>query len=323
MKKQKRILVLLVILLALYGFFYTLTYDLDGFNAKRDFIPVSVIVRGKDSMLYEAMRQGIEQAASDMRAEVSFVILSRENDVAEQTAMLERELLNGAKALIVSAADTERMTEAVDKAAERVPVIAIETPTLSENVKAYITADNYEMGRAIGREAAKRLFAGGRAVLLQSSAGCADIALREQGILDSFSDLGKEITVLPIDMNAELMPVQVATALAGAEIALAADTSLLEAAAQSLNLKGEEETPPCRLYGIGVTGKITSYLQKGVIHTVVAPNGFNIGYLSVKAAVDAATRKGVESNTEIEYMVVNGENMYSVKGQRLIFPFSK
>lgn len=109
------------------------------------------------------------------------------------------------------------------------------------------------------------------------------------------------------------------------DCAIACDTSLLEKAAQLLNsqVKGEEEALKCRLYGIGATGKITSFLQKGMINTVVAQNGFNIGYLGIRAAVDAVERKNAESNTEIEYMVVNRNNMYSTKGQRLIFPFSK
>lgn len=53
---------------------------------------ISIITRGRNSESLMIMRQGIEQAASEMNVNVSFVTLSEDNSIDEQKELIEREI---------------------------------------------------------------------------------------------------------------------------------------------------------------------------------------------------------------------------------------
>ena len=126
-RKQKLILLLLLVLS-----FLLLLNDTLGSEKDKRIYNISIITRGKNSESLMIMKQGIDQAASEMNADISFITLSEENSVNEQNELINREIKNKADAIIISPVDYEKMAEPIENAMKKVPVILIESTVKSE-----------------------------------------------------------------------------------------------------------------------------------------------------------------------------------------------
>ena len=93
---------------------------------------ISIITTGKNSEGLMIMKQGIDQAASEMNVNISFVTLSEDNNYTEQAELITREIKNGADAIIISPVDYEKMAEPIENAMKKIPVILIESTVKSD-----------------------------------------------------------------------------------------------------------------------------------------------------------------------------------------------
>ena len=72
-------------------------------------------------------KEGIDQAALDMNVDISFITLSEENNLEEQEKLIKREIDDGVDALIIAPVDSEKMSNAIKSAKEKVPVVLIDS----------------------------------------------------------------------------------------------------------------------------------------------------------------------------------------------------
>ena len=84
---------------------------------------------------------------------------------------------------------------------------------------------------------------------------------------------------------------------------------------------GGDESSDCALYGVGGSEKAVYYLDKGVIRTLVVPNEFKMGYQSMEAIANQLQHQtGQLEDYQVDYLVINKDNMYDKKNQKLLFP---
>ncbi|MBW7461445.1 substrate-binding domain-containing protein, partial [Paenibacillus sepulcri] len=62
-------------------------------------------------------------------------------------------------------------------------------------------------------------------------------------------------------------------------------------------------------------------LDEGVMKATVIQRPFQMGYLSVKTAVDAVRGKKVPKMIDTGSLVITKQNMYEEENQKLLFPF--
>ena len=82
----------------------------------------------------------------------------------------------------------------------------------------------------------------------------------------------------------------------------------------------KEKDNEFKLYGVGNTSKIISFLEQGIINGTAIKNEFSIGYLAVENAIKLKNNKKV-SNKLLKSNVVTSENMYSKENERILFQF--
>ena len=104
MKKKKKQTFIILLLLVILSFLLLLNDTLGRENDKRTY-NISIITTGKNSESLMIMKQGIDQAASEMNVDISFVTLSEDNNAVEQTELITREIKNKADAIIISPVD--------------------------------------------------------------------------------------------------------------------------------------------------------------------------------------------------------------------------
>lgn len=324
MKKKKRQIAIILFFLLVLSFSLLLNDTL--LNEKNNRIyNISIITRGKNSESLMIMRQGIDQAASEMNANISFVTLSEENSVDEQKELIEREINNKTDAIIIAPVDYEKMAEPIENAMKKIPVILIESTVKSEKVLSSISCDNYKLGVSLGEEMTKVGNTKINVAIIKNNLECSSVKERYEGFMSVMKNTNNTCIFWEISDGKQETYYNEAKNLLrdnDVDVVVTFDAGILELIAQAKKDLGSvnEEKKSVQIYGIGSTSKIIYFLEEKVIDATAMQNEFNVGYLGVKNAVDTINGKHINNGT-ISSTVINTQNMYSENNQRLLFPF--
>lgn len=318
MIKNKKLIMVIALLIGLFGLLFISTYlYINDTNREEANTRISVIVYGNNSNRWTTLKQGIDQAAEDFGAEVNFCLMSSENDAKEQTLLLEREIENGSKGIIIAVADSRNMTETVQKASLKVPVVMVETKADDVDDLIYISADNYSMGLNIGRSVYLNNKEDYRVAVYVKNMKRNSLYERYQGFMDSLQYTENTITDWKLEEDDD--PAQYLQKMIKedpVDVIVALDDISLEEVIDAV----QSTSIPVDVYGIGSTSKIVHNLDYGVINSIVFQNEFNIGYLSLQELLRSIHNDDQVPEIEVEFRTVNRESMYLPKNQRLVFP---
>lgn len=119
---------------------------------------------------------------------VSVEIRSAGDDNKKQAEDVHYFIEKGVDLLIISANEAAPMTPIVEEAFQKgIPVILVDRKILSDKYTAYISADNYEIGRAVGNYIASSLKGKGNVVELTGLSGSTPAMERHQGFMAAIS----------------------------------------------------------------------------------------------------------------------------------------
>ena len=120
---------------------------------------------------------------------VAVEIRSAGDDNRKQAEDVRYFMDKGVDLLIISANEAAPMTPVVEEAYQKgIPVIFIDRKILSDKYTAYIGADNYEIGRAVGNYIASSLQGKGNVVELTGLGGATPAMERHQGFMAAISN---------------------------------------------------------------------------------------------------------------------------------------
>ena len=120
---------------------------------------------------------------------VAVEIRSAGDDNRKQAEDVRYFMDKGVDLLIISANEAAPMTPVVEEAYQKgIPVILIDRKILSDKYTAYIGADNYEIGRAVGNYIASSLQEKGNVVELTGLGGATPAMERHQGFMAAISN---------------------------------------------------------------------------------------------------------------------------------------
>ena len=128
----------------------------------------------REAMFYDGVAVEIRSAGDDNRKQAEDVSYFMDK---------------GVDLLIISANEAAPMTPVVEEAYQKgIPVILIDRKILSDKYTAYIGADNYEIGRAVGNYIASSLQGKGNVVELTGLGGATPAMERHQGFMAAISN---------------------------------------------------------------------------------------------------------------------------------------
>lgn len=287
-------------------------------DSPKDIVDISVISGGESVDSLSTIKQGIDQAASDMKVDISFITLNKENNLLEQIALINREIDSGVDAILLSAVDSQGLIDCIENIESNIPIITIDSTVDTPKVLAYYSADNYNMGLDLGKHISSLSKGNKNIAIITTGYNRSNIKQRYIGLKDSLvsnnniffwsfqTDKEKSvdhINKLVIDHKIDLL--------------IAIDLSSLELATK---FKKQLKNMDIDVFGIGNNTNIVSALEKNIIDSIVVQNDFSIGYLAVEAAVNALDKKSVNKDIDIEYRIITSSNMYEPKNQKMLFP---
>lgn len=292
---------------------------------KTDVLNISVIVRGENSESWNIMKEGMEQAASEMKVNLNFLTLSKENSVEEQKKLIDREISGKVDGILISPVDSKAMTEKLEAASGVMPIVMVESAIDTKKNLQYISCDNYSLGTSLAEEVIKNE---GKTdiVLVKNNLQISSIYERYTGFIDAIMETDLNLNFWEISKGKSNLSEEIKNLIENSKgkVIVTFDTSILENIGKIKKELQEESGViyPVSLYGTGTSNKVISYLEEGIVRATAVQNDFNVGYLGVKTVVDSINGKEIEKTT-IHSTVVNSENMYSKENQPLLFPLVK
>lgn len=314
--------ILILALLAVIGW---ASFGMLNVGKEEKMYSVSVIVNDSNNDRWIAMREGLEQSASDNKIELNIVSTGEISDIEEEQSLIDRELKNGADGIIVQMISSdEEASKVVENIASKAEIILMDTDVLPEDVYKTVISDNEAIGEAIGQELQNDRgedLEGKKIGILSGNQNQLSMSQRLTGFLDSISDSGAQIEwTLDAEgtgLDARLAKAQQEDAV---DIVVALGNDEIETAVDYLETKAGM-TQSYLLYGEGVSEKAVYYLDKGIIQSLVVPNEFNMGYQSVSVIAKQLQYKvSMEVNTPIDFLLINKDNLYEEDNQKILFP---
>lgn len=315
MKKNKSsILTVLGLLLVIFCLvFFAFTNE----NREVERYKIAVVVDEGTSNRWNVLKQGLDRAALDYNVEILFITASDSLYPNEQITLINRQLQNGVDGLILNPVSDKNMVSTVDNVAGQIPLYFMESTVSSENMYPCIGPDNYQMGVELGGKVCEELESGEKIGILLGNQSKESYAERYRGLMDSLNDENIEVswklekssigTIEKIEQVYEDKAPGTIICLGNEEAEEAIDFAV-------------ESGTQVKIFAIGNTEKVVYYVDKGLIHTLIVPNEFNMGYLAVREIAKQLEYGEDGSSENIEYTVVNKENMYYTDIQKLLFP---
>lgn len=265
-------------------------------------LSLSVLLRETDSAGWTTARQGMEQAADELGAELRFLTLTSPNDSGEQAESLRREVEAGADALVVVPADPLSLTQALDQLPGHCPMVSLESSV--EGFSAAAAPDNALLGRSL----AQTLFQdwdGGTVLLWNSSPASTGVCARLEAAREF--------------LNAQDVPTKTVTELPEAEDIFRWAMTFEPSATRQAADRNSRLEAPLSLYGVGSATAIIVHLEKGAITALAAWNDYAAGYLSVHQAINAIQGEKTDLGP-LPFSILRGEDIYEPENQKLLFP---
>ncbi len=282
---------------------------------------VSMIVYGDDAERWENMREGAALVCEEKDADLSLINMMTENDTAEQKEIIDREIEDGADALVIAACNSNEIREYIQSKNIRIPVIFLETMDASEQETKYISADDYDMGYGLGEELLKSESEIVTVAVVSENTGRDSVAFREKGFMDAIEGkVGKIIEWKRNTYEAKAntrMFLQRAIVSEATDVIVTFDNSTTDALLDAL----ENLNKSSKIYAVSTSNKAVYNLYNKEIKALEYPDEFSMGYLAALNALDRNEANRKYAKKRIDHRIVRKENMYDENNQKLLFPF--
>ena len=284
---------------------------------------VSVILENAGDSQWSALKYGLKMAAEEEGIELAVVDVEEGLDAEAQKKVFEREIEDGADALIVQPVLDKNDQEVLKKIEKRVPVMLVGYEAEKGETRydlPVIKEDNYEMGQALAEEMLKD-FEGNieekKIGLLLASTDSNMLSSRECGFKDALEDKNANILELSLD---SLLDREENTE-SKVDIVIALDDSNLTAIGEYL---ASSQPHGELLYGIGQSNRSYLLSDKGIAECVVVPDEFNVGYQSLSEVARKLDHyfENMKKQT-VSYSVIRKETLFSKENQELLLTMSQ
>ena len=262
---------------------------------KEQLLSLSVMLRDTDSSGWTVAREGMEQAADELGAELRFLTLTAAGDSEEQEALLLREIEDGAAALVAVPADPAALAAALDPWLVVCPTVTLESPM--EGAAGVVSPDNALLGRELA-EALLEDWDGGEVLLLDTAGRCAGVEARLTAAAETLAAAGASVR------REE-----------ASRWVMAFEPSATQKTAEKREAEGRDFT----LYGVGSAAAITAQLERGNVAAIAAWSDYAAGYLAVRRAVNAVRGTG-GTLSPLPFSILREEDIYAPENQKLLFP---
>lgn len=321
--KKKKIIMYCFIFIFILILLYLLGKEIINSKVKNIY-KISIITDGYDNEKWETRKEGIDQAAKELNAEINFISISSKDRETEQKNAIEKEINNGTNAIILSPIDSDIISELVKIQREKLPIILVDFNLLSETDNPAISCDNYAMGKALAEEMYSLGNTRSNITIIERKSKENIFKKRKEGFLNEMKKSKNTIQIMVVPENLEEAEISLRKFFeeSNFDTIVTFDSELLEMSGNIAREMALNDKNPPNIYGTGNTNKIVSCLEEKIINAIGVQNEYNVGYISTITAINTIKKKKTDF-AKIDFKIVNSENIYKGENEKILFPFIK
>jgi ribose transport system substrate-binding protein len=297
-----------------------------GFVFAQPKLKIAVIPKGTTHIFWKSVEAGARTAGKELGVEIIWKGPLKENDRAQQIAIVEQFVQEGVSGIVLAPLDNTALQRPVAAAVgKKIPVVIFDSALKGEPGKdfvSFVATDNKKGGMLGGEHLSKLLNGKGKIVLLRYQVGSASTMEREEGFLEAIArSPGLKLTVNnryagATAGEAKTAAMNIIDKLKEADGVFAPNESstfgMLLALRQN-NLAGK-----IKFVGFDTSPPLIEALQKGEIEALVAQDPTRMGYEGVKTLVASIRGNQVPRAVDTGVRLISRENMNTPEIRKLL-----
>ena len=291
-------------------------------------LKIAVIPKGTTHIFWKSVEAGAQAAGKEAGVEIIWKGPLKENDRAQQIAIVEQFVQEGVSGIVLAPLDNTALQRPVAAAlGKRIPVVIFDSALKGEagkDFESFVATDNKKGGMLGGEHLSKLLNGKGKIVLLRYQVGSASTQEREDGFVAAMSkNPGLKMIVEnryagATAGEAKTAAMNIIDKLKEADGVFAPNESstfgMLLALRQN-NLAGK-----IKFVGFDTSPPLIEALQKGEIDALVAQDPTKMGYEGVKTLVASIQGKQVPKTVDTGVRLITRENLNTPEIKKLLGP---
>ncbi len=273
------------------------------------------------------VKSGADSAGKELGVEIIWKGPAQETDIASQIAIVEDYINKKVDAIVLAACDTKALNALIGRAIDNgIPVVTIDSGVDDERPLSFIATDNLKAAELAADELARLIDHQGEVALMPHVPGAATTIMREEGFKKGIAKYPGIHLVTVQYSNSD-----VATAMSVMENMLSAHPNLagvfptneagVLGVVQALTARGK--IGQIKVVGFDAADDEIKALENGSVHALIVQDPFKMGYLGVKAALEAMAKKPIAKRIDTGVYVITKDNMATPEMQRVLYPLGK
>lgn len=288
---------------------------------------IAVVPKGLAHQFWLTIKAGAEAAAAEGGAEIIWQGPAKETEVENQINIVQDMITSKVDALVLAACDEQALIPTVQMAVDAgIPVITIDSGVASDLPASFVATDNVAGAKMAADTLAGLIGNAGSVGLIPFIKGAATSNMREEGFLEgikAYPEVKVSATLYCQSDVEEAMTVTQDMLTQDAAMKGIFATNEPAAIGAAAALKAAGRAGDVKLVAFDGAEEEIKGLQDGSIHALVVQNPYRMGYLGVKAALDAIAGNPVEKRIDTGVTVVTMENFNDPEVQKLLYPMGK
>lgn len=289
-------------------------------------LKIAVIPKGTTHVFWKSVEAGAKNAGKELGVEIVWKGPLKENDRAQQIAIVEQFITEGINGIVLAPLDDTALVRPVGAAmGKKIPVVIIDSALKGEAGKdfvAFVATNNKKGGQMGGDQLAKVMSNTGKVALLRYQVGSASTDEREAGFLSAVAQHPEMKVIVDNRYGGATMGEAKTAAMnmvdklkeaAGIFCPNESTTFGMLLALRQNNLAGK-----VKFVGFDTSPPLIEGLQKGEIDALVAQDPTRMGYLGVKACVDHLRGQKVETAIDTGARLITKENLDTPEIKKLL-----
>ncbi len=324
MKKFNVTILLLAVVLIVGGISLFMLSKIENQTVKKDQVYVVIKTVSENIDFWGNVTKGAEVAATELGVDVYVVGPEREIYIEDQIAILESLIDKRPEAIAVAASDYEALGKICDKIIdEGITLVTFDSDANMVNDHSFVATNSYSAAQRIGHELATLLDGVGVVSIISHVEGASTAFERVEGFkqgIKPFDDIKITGDIIYTDNSQEIAY--------ESTLAIVENTPSLTAiyATNEVTLLGSGQAirdlglqDEITVVGFDMTQEIALLIEQGVIDGTIVQKPFNMGYISIKEALEVMNGKKPEV-VDTGAVLINKENMFLAENQKLIVP---
>ena len=284
---------------------------------------IAVLLRSSTDDYWNYVRKGADNAALEYDVTLQLHFPENDGDIDGQIRIAHTIIASDPDAIIIAANSDMEFAEVLEEAnRRRIPVIAVDSKLTSGVTTTYIGSDNEAYGQEAMKEMAKLLNYEGNLLVVDYMYAGINGEARENGVYEELKNYNNIKVVSSVECSDDVNQCKQVVIKEIEENKIDGILALMTTSSISsaLALKELNASKDIKMVGFDSSIQLLELLQEGQMESLFVQNAFSLGYLSVQYALQAADGQNISTSYLRDMTIVNKDNMFWLKNQKLLFP---